>query len=265
MLPGEMSVLRPRPVAVVRLEGVIGAAVRSSEFVPLLEQLRRRRRVKAVVLEVDSRGGSASASDYIYDAVARLDAVKPVVAFCGNICASGGYLIACGARKLVVQPGAVVGSIGVISVRPLAEDLMRRLGLDVAVTKSGRLKDMGAPWRRPTEEEEAKEKQLVDEYFNLFLDRIERGRGMQRERIRELATGEIFSGRQAVAAGLADQLGSMEDAVKLAAETAGVPSRWRWVGPKRTLGSRLIGRFAGQAADALWDRAVAATYPEPRC
>ena len=193
-----MSLIRPRRVAVVRLEGVIGAAVRASDFVPLFDQLRHRRRIRAVVLEIDSRGGSASVSDYIYESVAALNAVKPVIAFCGNICASGGYLIACGARSLLVQPGAVVGSIGVISVRPLAEDLMRRLGLDVAVTKSGRLKDMGAPWRRPTDEEEAKEKALVDEYFNLFLDRIEQGRRMQRERIRELATGEVFSGRQAV-------------------------------------------------------------------
>ena len=84
------------------------------------------------------------------------------------------------------------------------------------------------------------------------------------ERIRELATGEIFSGRQALAAGLADQLGSLEDAVKLAAEAAGVAPRWRWAGRKRSLGSRLIGRLAGQAADALWERAVAAAFPEPR-
>jgi protease-4 len=259
-----MSLIRPRRVAVVRVEGVIGAAVRAGDYVPLFDQLRHRRRTKAVVIEIDSRGGSASASDYIYESVARLNAVKPVVAFCGNICASGGYLIACGARKLLVQPGAVVGSIGVISVRPLAEDLMRRLGLDVAVTKSGRLKDMGAPWRRPTEEEEAKEKALIDEYFNLFLDRIEQGRGMQRERILELATGEVFSGRQAVDLKLGDALGNLNDAIELAARMAGVPPRWAWVGPRRSLGQRLLGRVAGAAADEIWERAAAAAFPEPR-
>jgi len=259
-----MSLIRPRRVAVVRLEGVIGAAVRASDFVPVFDQLRSRRRIRAVVIEIDSRGGSASASDYIYESVATLNAVKPVVAFCGNICASGGYLIACGARKLLVQPGAVVGSIGVISVRPLAEDLMRRLGLDVAVTKSGRLKDMGAPWRRPTEEEEAKEKALVDEYFNLFLERVEQGRGMDRERVSRLATGEVFSGRQAVDNGLADAVGSLRDAIELAARTAGVAPRWTWAGPRRSLGQRLIGRFAAAAADELWDRAASATFPEPR-
>jgi protease-4 len=157
-----------------------------------------------------------------------------------------------------------VGSIGVISVRPLAQDLMRRLGLDVAVTKSGRLKDMGAPWRRPTEEEEAKESALVDEYFNLFLDRIEQGRRMKRERVLELATGEVFSGRQAVDVGLADAIGNLQDAIELAAKTAGVSPRWGWVGPRRGLSQRLIGRIAGAAADELWERAAAATFPEPR-
>jgi protease-4 len=264
MLAGVMSWLRPRRVAVVRLEGVIGGSVRTADFVPLFEQLRGRRRIKAVVLEIDSRGGSAAASDYIYDAVARLNAVKPVIAFCGNICASGGYLIACGARRLVVQPGAVVGSIGVISVRPLAEDLMRRLGLDVAVTKSGRLKDMGAPWRRPTDEEEAKEKALIDEYFDLFLDRIEHGRHLDRARIRELATGEVFSGRQAVQSGLADSIGGLQDAIDLAATTAGVAPRWAWAGPRRSLGSRVLGRFVGTVADQLYERALAATFAEPR-
>jgi protease-4 len=259
-----MSLIRPRRIAVVRLEGVIGAAVRASEYVPLFDQLRSRRRFKAVVIEIDSRGGSASASDYIYESVATLNQVKPVIAFCGNICASGGYLIACGARHLLVQPGAVVGSIGVISVRPLAEDLMRRLGLDVAVTKSGRLKDMGAPWRRPTDEEEAKEKALVDEYFNLFVDRIEQGRRLKRERIRELASGEVFSGRQAVDLGLADAIGNLRDAVDLAARTANVAPRWTWVGPRRSLSQRLIGRVAGAAADELWERAAAATFREPR-
>jgi protease-4 len=264
MLQRGMGFLRPRPVAVVRLEGVIGGAVRAADYVQVFEHLRERRRTRAVVVDIDSRGGSASASDYLYDALARLNAVKPVIAFCGNICASGGYLIACGARQLMVQPGAVVGSIGVISVRPLAEELMHRLGLDVAVTKSGRLKDMGAPWRRPTEEEESKEKALVDEYFNLFLDRIEKGRGMDRTHIRELATGEVFSGRQAVELGLADRLGTLRDAIELAAQTAAVAPRWRWAGPRRSLSSRLLGRIAGQAADEVLERVAAAAFPEPR-
>src|SRR5918911_3269910 len=130
-----MELLNRRPVALVRMEGTIGMGVRANDYVPLFEGLRKRRRTKAIVLDVDSRGGSAAASDYIYDAVRRLAQEKPVIAFAGNICASGGYLIACAARRIIVQPGALLGSIGVISVRPLAEDLMHRLGPGGNVSK----------------------------------------------------------------------------------------------------------------------------------
>ena len=252
------------PVAALRLEGTIGVGVRPQDWVPVFQGLRRSRFVKAVVLEIDSRGGSASASDHLYLELRKLAADKPVVAFAGNICASGGYLIACAAHELVVQPAAVIGSIGVISVRPLAEDLLARAGLGVAVTKSGRLKDMGAFWRRPTDEEERKEQAMVEEYFSLFLERIEEGRSIDPKRLRKLATGEIFSGRQAVELGLADRTGGLDDALALAAARAGVPLRWSWRGPRRGLRGRLLGRVARRAAIEIVDQALAAGFREPR-
>ena len=103
-----------RPVALVALRGTIGVAIRAEQWVPLLDALRRRKAVRAVVVEVDSPGGTVAASDYIHGALARLAAEKPVYAFSGNVCASGGYLIAAAARALGVQPAAVIGSIGVI-------------------------------------------------------------------------------------------------------------------------------------------------------
>src|SRR5712692_646492 len=131
--------LRTRPVALMRLEGTIGVGIRSADWVPVLDGIRRSLRIKAVALEVDSRGGSASASDYIHEALRRVAAEKPVVAFTGNLCASGGYLIAAAARRFIVQPAALVGSIGVISVRPQAYELMQRIGVAVRVAKSDRL------------------------------------------------------------------------------------------------------------------------------
>ena len=177
------------------MEGTIGVGVRSADWVPLLEGVRRSRRIKAVAIEIDSRGGSASASDYIHEALRLLAAEKPVIAFSGNLCASGGYLIAAAARRFIVQPAALVGSIGVISVRPLAYDLMQRIGIAVRVSKSDRLKDMGAFWRPPTEEEEAREQALVEEYYAMFLERVVAGRGMEPERLRVLVTGDVFTGR----------------------------------------------------------------------
>ena len=253
-----------RPVAIVALRGTIGVGIRPEQWVPLFDGLRKRRSVSAVVVEVDSPGGTVAASDYIYGALARLAAEKPVFAFSGNVCASGGYLIAAAARELIVQPAAVVGSIGVISVRPLAEEFLHKYGLAVGVTKSGELKDAGAFWRKPTERERENEQALVDEYFALFLERIEAGRKIDPARLRELATGEVFTGRRAVEVGLADRVGTLDETVDLAAAAAGVPRRARWYGVRRSLRSRLFGGLTGELADQLSERLLALAEPQPR-
>jgi protease-4 len=253
-----------RPVALVALRGTIGMGIRAEHWVPLFDALRKRKAVQAVVVEIDSPGGTVAASDYIYGALARVAAVKPVFAFSGNVCASGGYLIAAAARELVVQPAAVIGSIGVISVRPLAEDFLGRYGLAVGVTKSGELKDAGAFWRKPTKRELEKEQALVDEYFAMFLERIEAGRRIDPARLRELATGEIFTGRRAVEVGLADRVGTLDDTIDLAAAAAGVPKRARWYGIRRSLRSRLFGGLTGELADQLSERLLALAQPQPR-
>src|SRR5258708_19095961 len=253
-----------RPVALVALRGTIGMGIRAEQWVPLFDGLRKRKAIRAVVVEVDSPGGTVAASDYIYGALARLAAEKPVFAFSGNVCASGGYLIAAAARELVVQPAAVVGSIGVISIRPLAEEFLHRYGLAVGVAKSGELKDAGAFWRKPTEREREKEQALVDEYFGMFLERIEAGRKIDRARLRELATGEVFTGRRAVEVGLADRVGTLDDAVELAAAAAGVPKRARWYGVRRGLRSRLFGGLTGALADQLSQHLLALLEPKPR-
>jgi len=259
-----MSLPWSRPVAAVALRGTIGVGVRAEQWVPLFDALRRRRSVRAVVVEVDSPGGTVAASDYIYGALARLAAEKPLYAFSGNVCASGGYLVAAAARELVVQPAAVVGSIGVISIRPLAEEFLRRYGLAVSVSKSGELKDAGAFWRKPTEREKEREQALVDEYFALFLERIEAGRKIDPARLRELATGEIYTGRRAVEVGLADRVGTLDDALQLAADAAGVPNRVRWYGIRRSLRARLFAGLTGELADQLSERLLALAEPQPR-
>jgi protease-4 len=175
---------RIQQIAVVEMEGMIGARMRPVEFVKLFRALQDNDRIRAVVLDVDSPGGSASASDLLYLAVQALARKKPVVAFIRGTGASGAYLFASAARRIVAIPSALVGSIGVISMRPLLHDALDRISVKMAITKSDKFKDMGSMFREPTPEEEQKEQALVDDLYDQFLEAVMAGRNMTREQVR---------------------------------------------------------------------------------
>jgi protease IV len=240
-------------VAILRLHGPIGGGPRVADWIEGARRLRESARVPAVVLEVDSPGGSAPASDALFLALQRLAAEKPLVAHVGGIGASGGYLAALAARRMVVTPNALVGSIGVISARPRLSELLERLGVRVVETKAGHLKGLGAPWREETPEEQAKERELVDAYYDSFVARVAAARRLPEERARELATGEVWLGSRAVELGLADVVGDLERAVEIAAAMAGVPPRSAPVRLRRPLLARLMDRFAARIASRLID------------
>jgi protease IV len=240
-------------VAIVRLYGSIGGGPRTADQIELIRRLRESKRVPAVVVDVDSPGGSATASDDLFLALQRLAARKPLVAAIRGTGASGAYLAAMAARMVVAQPHAVVGSIGVISVGPRVARLFERLGVEVSETKAGRLKGMGAPWREETEEERSKEQELVDAFYSAFVQRVATARGLSEARVRELATGEVWLGEQAHQLGLVDEVGDLERAVELAAEAAGVPPRPAVVHLRRRLLDRLFERFSMQLGERVAD------------
>jgi protease-4 len=244
----------PGQVAVLRLYGPITGGARSAEWVESVRRLRESRRVPAVVLDIDSPGGSAHASDYFHLALLRLAAEKPVVAHVRGVGASGAYLAAVAASRLVVAPNSLVGSIGVISAGPRVPELLSRVGVRVQETRAGRLKGAGSPWRDDTEEEAAKERELVDAYYEAFVGRVAERRHIAAERARELATGEVWTGARAVELGLADELGDLDRAIEIAAEMAGVPARSTPVRARRALLSRLLDRFATGLVGAVADR-----------
>lgn len=252
LVPWMARLFPPGRIAVVRIHGSIGGA-RTTELVELIAHLRRAGRVPAVVLDIDSGGGSATASDDLFLALERLAAVKPLVAAVRGTGASGAYLAAMAAHRLVANPHAVVGSIGVISVGPRLPGLLERAGVSVSVTKAGRHKDVGAPWRDETDEERAIEQRLVDAFYDAFVGRVVTGRRLTQERVRELATGEVWLGHEALALGLVDELGDLERAVELAAERAGVPARSAAVRLRRPLLGRLTDRVARAGADAVME------------
>lgn len=230
-----------RRIAVMPVRGVIGGALRTDLMIRTLGLARRNRQVRAVVLEIDSPGGAAAASEALYVSVKRVAAEKPVIAWIRGTGASGAYFLACGATKILTFPGAIVGSIGVISVRPVIVDALRRLGTTVSVTKTGPFKDLGAPWREPTDQDIAKEKDLVDAVFKRFVDVVQGARGFDDETIKRVTTGEVWLGENAVELGLADAVADDEDAaLEVARELSGMPHRMVMrLGPRRSLMQRL--------------------------
>lgn len=189
----------------------------------IIEEIQRAEEdpaVAAIVLEINSPGGSVVGSVDIYQAVRA--AQKPVVASIGEMGASGGYYIACGADRIVVRPGSITGSIGVIMEMLDASQLASKLGVTLEVIKTGPYKDQGS-WHRPlTAEERALLQEMLNEAYEEFIRAIVEGRGLSEDQVRAIADGRILSGKQAVRLGLADREGNLQDAISLAGELAGV-------------------------------------------
>jgi protease IV len=230
-----------RRIALIPLRGVIGGAARTGETIRALGAARRNHHVRAVLLEIDSPGGSATESEALFLGVRRLAAEKPVVAWIRSTGASGAYFAACGANRILAFPSAIVGSIGVLSVRPVAVEALRRLGASITVTKTGPFKDLGAPWREPTAEDLAKERALVEAIFQRFTGAVAGARGFDDAELNRVTTGEVWLGVQALGLGLVDGLcEDEEEALTEAQRLGGLPHRRVLrLGQRRTLLQRL--------------------------
>ena len=249
-------------IAIIEFEGVIGRRVRPQIHLPLIERARRSKRVKALVLIIDSPGGPAATSEELYLAVAKVAEVKPVVAYIRGMGASGALYISVAAHKIVALRGAVVGSIGVIFSRLVAERLFERVGVSFSVQKTGANKDMFGPWRGPTPEEEQKLQAMLEDVFDRFVEVVAQGRKMDASRVRELATGELYSAQRAQSLGLIDELGDLDTALDMAASMAGIERREVYLRPRRPRFSLrgVLGRdMASGIADALLDEIEAST------
>lgn len=216
---GFVSLRRSSRFAVLSLHGAIGdvSSTRSIGLKPTaaaLKQLRRRDDVQGVILHIDSPGGSAMVSDLIHHEVQRLAAKKPVVAWMGNVAASGGYYIAVGAARIVAHPSTITGSIGVISAHLVAEELLNRVGIYSRVVKQTPHADFAVPTRALRDDERALLARESERFYERFLQVVSEGRNMSRERVAELAQGRVWSGSDAHAHGLVDVLGGFDVAVQ---------------------------------------------------
>jgi len=221
-----------------------------------IESLAQRKEVKAIVLEINSPGGSVGAVQELYSEILRIkkEKKKPVVAVFGDVAASGGYYIACACDRIVAHPGTLTGSIGVIFSVANVEGLFKKLGIKTDPVKSGRYKDIGSMTREMSPEERKLLQDIIDDTYKQFLAAIEDGRKIPEENLLPLADGRIFTGNQALAVKLVDVLGSNHDALDIAGELGGLgknPHVIRDAQPFEQFFSLLDSRFNGGLAGML--------------
>lgn len=232
-------------VALLEVQGVIYDA---RQIIDELHSYNENPTVRAIVIRIDTPGGSAAASQELFYEILQIrnKRVKPVVASMGNLAASGGYYIACGAEEIYANPATLTGSIGVIMNFSNWEELVDKIGIRFEVVKSGKYKDIGSPNRPMTEAEKELLQDVIDDVYDQFREDVFRTRksGLERAYFKlypeeedspttdgvhnfliGLTDGRIFSGRQAYEYGLVDHMGNLNDALKRAAQLAGIKGR----------------------------------------
>lgn len=205
-----------------------------SQTIKELSQLREDDQVKAVVLRVNSPGGSAFASEQIWNEVVKLKAKKPVIVSMGGMAASGGYYISCAADSIFAEATTLTGSIGIFGMMPNMEGLLSdKLGLDFDIVKTNRYADFASPTRPMTEGEKALLQKTIERGYDLFVTRCAEGREMSKEALCRVAEGRVWTGEMAKELGLVDQIGGIDEAVKAAAEKAGLKEYTQATYPKQ--------------------------------
>lgn len=224
-------------VGLIRIEGVI---LDSQSTIGELKRFGENPSVKAIVLRIDSPGGGVVPSQEIHDAVQRVRNKnnKAVIASMGSVAASGGYYIAVATDRIMANSGTLTGSIGVIMEMANVEGLLKKIGVEGVVIKSGRFKDVGSPLRKMSDEEHELLQSVMDDVHRQFIEAVAAGRGLDVTVVQALADGRIFTGRQAKDSKLVDELGDLEAAIQLAADVAGIKGVPKVIEPRRRFSFR---------------------------
>jgi protease-4 len=202
----------------------MGENIKSAEFVQQLRELRDDEDVAAVVLRVNSPGGSALASKIILEEAKRVKAKKPLVVSMGRVAASGGYYIACGANEIIAQPNTITGSIGVVAMIPNLKGLYEKIGAREEVVKRGKWAEFLRVDQEFTEEQRVVLEYMLEDIYGEFRDDVAAGRNMNVEAVHEVAQGRVWTGAQALENGLVDRLGGLDLAISRARSLASLDS-----------------------------------------
>ncbi|RKX60241.1 MAG: signal peptide peptidase SppA [Thermodesulfobacteriota bacterium] len=235
-------------IGVIEIKGLI---VNAEDYLLSIRELERRKDVKAIVVRIDSPGGSAGAAQEIFKELKRAKKIKPVIISMGDIATSGGLYVALGGNKIFASPGTLTGSIGVVIQIPNIKKLLNRLGIETETIKSGTFKDTGSIYRPLSE----KEKKYLQKKANLihyqFIKTISEERKIPIEKVRTFADGRIFTGEEALKLGLIDKLGNFWDAIEEAKKLAKIkkakliflPKKKGWLGKLLEEKTSLLSEF----------------------
>jgi protease-4 len=238
-------------IGVVPINGIIRDA---DTIIEQMIAFRNDRQIKAIILRIDSPGGGVGPSQEIYSETRRTSRTKKVVASLGSVAASGGYYVASAADSVVANPGTLTGSIGVLMEFVRFEELLKKIGVEMQVIKSGEFKDIGSPNRKMTDEEKEMLSTLLEDIRNQFVTAVSQGRNMPEEAVLALADGRIFSGRQAKDLGLVDSLGNFRDAVSVAKRLAHIKGEVKLVYPQKRRRSFLWDLLFRDLTEAVLER-----------
>ena len=230
---GGLTSLVGEKVGIIEVNGVIFS---SKKVIRQLDEFKNSDSVKAIVLRIDSPGGSVGPSQEIFEELKKVSKIKPLVVSMGAVAASGGYYIAVPAKRIFANPGTITGSIGVIMEFLNIQELSRKIGFTSHVVKSGENKDIGSPLHalRPGQQKILQE--LIDDVHLQFMEAVAESRNMELAKVKGLADGRVFSGRQALKAGLVDELGNLRDAIEYAAKEANISGNFGKMFTKFTFG-----------------------------
>ncbi|MBM7623958.1 signal peptide peptidase SppA [Sporohalobacter salinus] len=223
-------------IGVINIHGPISAGggkevfgssrTNAREVIKYINQAKDNKKIKALLLRVNSPGGSSAASDEIYRELKKFKKTgKPIVVSMADVAASGGYYISAIADQIYANPSTITGSIGVIMQFKNLQELYNKIGVDSITFKSGAYKDIGNPNRKLKPEEKEILQNMVDAVYQEFLTAVAEGRNMPKSEVKELADGRIYNGRKAKKLGLVDKMGTFYDAVATASKLAGMKKR----------------------------------------
>jgi len=214
-------------IGVVEIEGLI---LKPDRICKEIDKFGKNKRVKAIILKINSPGGGAAASWEVYRKVLEVkEKGKVIISYIGSVGASGAYYISVACNKIIANPSGITGSIGVIADIPVFYKLLNRLGISMETVKSGKYKNIASPYDEFTEDEKQLLQGVIDDLYTQFFQAVYEGRKINKNYLNKIADGRIFTGLQAFKAGLVDTIGTFDDAIELTCKLAGIEGEPRLI------------------------------------